>query len=215
MNLKESFQYQNHLTAMYNTVLSYLNNKENLVVVTQEHLRSIANPDAKDETLDATKERAFSQNVDAILAFVSAIVAEKYALTIAINRAKFACSMDIDAETTRNSMLRNLYSVLENICKIKSSERKIQGADFKFNINGEQMKYYYDVKETTTEDFDRANVKAMAKDMRKTADNVSSMLDHCMVETEVSFQPAFDISDSVEDALNAFSAQIYKGEKSI
>lgn len=193
---------------MYNTVLSYLSNKENLVVVTQEHLRSAANPDAKDEMLDATKERAFSQNVDTILAFVDAIIHEKYVLTIAINKAKAACPVDIDAETTRNSMLRNLYSALENICKIKSSERKIQGADFRFNINGEQMKYYYDVKETTTEDFDRANVKAMAKDMIKTADNVSSMLDHCMVETEVPFRPAFDVSDSVEDALNAFAAQV-------
>ncbi len=207
MNLKESFRYQNYLTTLFSEVSSYLNNRRNLVRVRQDHLRKSANPDAQDETVDATQERVYVQDNGTIIAFMKAIMDEKYALAIAIGKAKSACSIDIDAETAYNSLRRGMAATLERVCSIKSSECKTQGSDFKFNATGDQVRYYYDIKEVTTIDFDRNSVKHLAKTLAKEADETSSALDRCMIDVCVDFYPSFNVSDSVEDALESFATQ--------
>lgn len=207
MNLKESFRYQNYLGTLFGSVLSYLNDKRNMVHVRQEHMRKSVNPDAQDETVDASKERVYAQDNGTIIEFMRAVMEEKYALAVAIGKAKAACSIDIDAETSHNTLRRNMASVLERVCAIKPSECKTQGSDFKFNATGDQVRYCYDIKETTTIDFDRNAVKKLAKNLSKEADEASSALDRCMIDVNVNFYPSFSVSDSVEDALEAFAAQ--------
>lgn len=207
MNLKESFRYQNYLGALFSSVSAYLQDKRNLVIIKQEHLRKNANPDAQDETIDASKERAFTQDNGTIIEFMKAIVDEKYALAIAINKAKTSCGIDIDAETARNSQRRTMATILERVATIKPSECKTQGSDFKFNATGEQVRYFYDIKETTTIDFDRNKVKRLAKSLAKESDETSTAIDRCMIDTDVNFIPSFNVGDSIEDALESFDEQ--------
>lgn len=157
--------------------------------------------------MDASKERVYSQDNGTIIEFMKAVMEEKYALAVAIGKAKAACSIDIDAETSHNSLRRNMVSVLEHVCTIKPSECKTQGSDFKFNATGDQVRYFYDIKETTTIDFDRNSVKKLAKNLAKEADEASSVLDRCMIDVSVNFYPSFNVSDSVEDALEVFVTQ--------
>lgn len=208
MNLKEAFRYQNYLTMLFSAATSYLRTRENLVRIKQEHLRKSVNPDAQDEIMDATAERPYAQNNGIIIAFANAVLEEKYALCIAIDIAKSDCYMNIDAETQRNTRRRELADTLNRISSIKPAERKTQGSDFKFTATGEQARYYYTVKETTAIDFDRTKVKVLAKKLAKEADAASTELDRCIVSTEVDFIPAFDVSDSVEDALSAFEERL-------
>ncbi len=207
MNLKESFRYQNYLAKLFADISGYLQDKRNLVCVKQEHLRKNANPDAQDETVDATYKRLFAQSNGVIVDFMKSIIDEKQALSIAIGKAKAACPTDIDAVSSCNAMLRGMATVLERMCAIKPSELKTQGSDFKFNATGEQVRYCYDVIETTTIDFDRNKVKRLAKALAAEADENSATLDRCMIDVNVNFTPMFSVSDSTEDALEAFAAQ--------
>lgn len=207
MNLKESFRYQNYLATLFTSVSSYLQDRRNLVRVQQDHLRKSANPDAQDETVDATKERVYTHDNGTIIEFMKAVMEEKYALAVAIGKAKAACSIDIDAETAHNTLRRGMASTLEHVCSIKPSESKTQGSDYKFNATGDQVRYYYDIKETTTIDFDRNSVKKLAKNLAREADEASAALDRCMIDVSVNFCPSFNVSDSVEDALEAFVVQ--------
>lgn len=215
MNLKESFRYQNYLATLFNGVSCYLRDKQNLVCVRQEHMRKSANPDAQDESVDATKERVYAHDNGTIIEFMKAVMDEKYELAIAIDKAKAACAIDIDAETMRNTLRRNMAAVLDHVSSIKPSECKIQGSDFKFNATGDQVRYYYDIKETTTIDFDRNSVKKLAKGIAKDADNASSAIDHCMIDVNVEFSPLFNVSDSLEDALETFVNQKKYEEKAV
>lgn len=207
MNLKEAFRYQNYLGTLFASANSFLRGKQNLVRIQQEHQRKSANPDAQDEVLDATPERIYAQDNGTIINFMKAVMDEKHALSLAINKAKAACPIDIDAETSYNTMRRSVVGVLDYIGSIKPSEAKLQGSDFKFNVTGEQVLYYYPIKAITTIDFDRNKVKSLGKRLAKEADETSTALDRCMIEITVDFCPTFDVSDSVEDALEAFEEQ--------
>ena len=207
MNLKEAFRYQNYLAGMFADISCYLQDKRNLVCVKQEHLRKNANPEAQDETVDATTERRYAQSNAVIVEFMAFILDEKYRLSLAIDKAKAKAPVDVDALTAHNAMLRNMGAILARACAIKPSEAKTQGSDFKLNATGEQVRYVYDVKETTTIDFDRNKVKFMVKSFAKRADENSAVLDRCLIDVAVDFEPAFSVTDSTEDALEAFAAQ--------
>lgn len=207
MNLKESFRYQNYLGTLFSSITSYLHDRRNLTCVQQVHMRASANPDTQDEVVDASKERLYAQDNNTVIAFLKAVMEEKYNLAIAIGKAKASSPIDIDAETAHNVLRRGMASTLESVCAIKPSEYKTQGSDFKFNVNGEQVRYFYDIKETTTIDFDRKVAKSLAKSLAKAADEASSALDRCMIDVNVNFYPSFNVSDSVEDALDAFAVQ--------
>lgn len=207
MNLKEAFHYQNYLGTLLASMTSYLREKANLVHFQKEHQRKSANPEAQDETVDDTPERMYAQDNNTIIDFVKSILDEKYALSLAIGKAKAGSSIDIDAETSCNSLRRNMVSTLDRIGSIKSTEFKTQGSDYKFDVNGQQTRYVYPVKEITTIDFDRNKVKSLSKSLAKEADATSSALERCMIETNVEFFPLFDVTDSVEDALTAFETR--------
>lgn len=205
MNLKEAFRYQNYLTKMFSTATSYLYKRENLVHIEQEHMRKSTNPDAQDEIVDATPERPYAQSNRELIEFAIALLDEKHSMSLAIDTAKAGASIDVDAATSVNGSRRTLVSILEGICAIKPTERKTQGYDYKFNATGEQARYCYNIKETTTLDFDPSEVKCLAKRIAKEADETSAALDRCMIDVSVDFTPRFDISDSFEDSLALFA----------
>lgn len=170
-------------------------------------MRSSANPDAQDEIIDATAERPFEQDTDTVIAFAKAIMDEKYDLSRAIDKTKQDCRIDVDAESARNSMRRTFAAALSRIGNIKPTERKTKGEGFKFNATGDQVRYSYDVLETTTPNFDRDKAKSLSKSLLKLSNETSADLDACLINTEVDFYPLFNIEDSFEDALEEFDVQ--------
>jgi hypothetical protein len=83
---------------------------------------------------------------------------------------------------------------------IKPSERQKSGSSYRFNEqDGNQIRYYYDINEVTTIDYDRNDVKSLIKKYRKDCDEVSSKLDAIDITMVVEHKPLFDISDKFED----------------
>lgn len=214
MNLKESYRYQNKLQNLLLQVQNYLvpdpycltnNSNPNITKTIQKHLRTKANPNAEDEEIDLTKERKIAYPVNVIGDFAMHLLGLKEQLTEAITEAKRnKTPFDIDSAISNNKMRQSLADTFKKMCDIRSSERIIEGVGYTFNNEGNQVSYKYDIKETTTIDFDRNKFKKMFRKLMKQSDEVSNQLDKIQVDVEVDFEPPYDVNDSFEDILEQY-----------
>ncbi len=205
MNLKESFRYQNYLNKLFGAASSYLSSNGYMTVVKQTHLRKKVNQDAEDEEQIVSTERPYDcKDNNVIIDFFMDVVREKDELSAAISSAKKSLSFDLDAEIASNKYRQMAASTLQRVADLKSSDRITRGAGYKFNAEGNQVAYQYDVKEVTTIDFDRNKVKYMVRKLLEQSDNASTEADKCMVSVEIDFEPKYNLQDSVDDAIMSF-----------
>jgi tRNA U55 pseudouridine synthase TruB len=204
MNLKEAFRYQNYLETLIRSTCGYIGVKTNVMKTTQEHQKNKANPEAKTELIDTTSERSISTPVNDIIRFLMMVTDEKVKLGNAISKAKASCGTDIDNAIATNKTKQYVSAALSNIGGIRSTERVREGKGYKFNAEGNQTTYTYDIKEVSVIDFDRNEVKRIVRNLLKDTDDVSSRVDKLMVDVEVIYNPPYDVNDSFEDALDQF-----------
>lgn len=207
MVLKEAFRNQNFLDNLLDKGLNYVNRTANVTTTTQNHLRKKANPDADDETIIVQKFVTFDNDKidpNVIVDFMLDVLAEKEKLTKAIAYAKSQVDLDIDAAIALNKKKQLVANALKSMSNIKSSERITQDRAYKFNAEGVQVPYTYDVKEVTSIDFDRNKVKALSKKLMLETDEVSNKIDSLNVTAYVDYVSKYDIGDSFEDCLNTF-----------
>lgn len=199
MNLKESYRYANYLDSLLSTAYEYLRSKGFITTIKQNHLLSKTNSEAADETVDVQKPYDVDFTPNDIIDFVVKIISEKERLVNAVAVAKVNTDINIDNAVAMNKKKQAFVNVLNNMADIKPSERTIAGRAYKFDANGEQKPYVYDVIETTSIDFDRNNVRSLVKKYLKETDAVSAKLDSIEINTEVVFKPLFDITGSFEE----------------
>lgn len=204
MYLKEAFRYQNYLNELISATTSYLNGGQYTTKTVQEHLRKKANPDAENETIDLSAERALAYTANQMVDFLQHLIDEKQKLTKAISEAKRGCSIDIDAEVANNRIRQSVAATLSRMGNMKPSERMTRAYAYKFNAEGNQVQYAYEVKEVTTIDFDRNKVKGISKKLIQCADEASTAIDKAMVELAVDYNPNYSVNDSFEDAIEQF-----------
>ena len=199
MNLKESYRYANYLDALLNTAYRYLQNKGFITTTKQNHLRSKANNEAADEVIELQKPYDVDFTPNNVIDFVTKVITEKELLADAIAKAKAGTEINIDNAIAMNKKKPGFVSVLNGLANMKSSEKSIQGTDYKFNQEGNQIKYFYTVEETTQIDFDRNDVRNLVKKYLKETDEVSSKLDAIEINTIVDHIAMFDVNENFED----------------
>lgn len=204
MYLKEAFRYQNYLNELISATTSYLSGGQYTTKTVQEHLRKKANPDAENETIDLSAERVLAYTANQMVDFLQHLIDEKQKLTKAISEAKKCCSIDIDAEVANNRIRQSVAATLSRMGNMKPSERMTRAYAYKFNAEGNQVQYAYEVKEVTTIDFDRNKVKGISKRLIQSADEASTAIDKAMVELAVDYTPNYSVNDSFEDAIEQF-----------
>mgnify|MGYP006983234014 CR=1 FL=1 len=200
MNLKESYRYANFLENLLSTAQSYLIRDDFVTTTKEDHLRSKANKDAEDELgviVDKQTDVDFTPNQ--VIDFIVKVISEKEKLFAAIANAKSTTEINIDNAISINKKKQNIISVFQMLANRKSRETQTTGRDYKFDINGEQKPYSYNIKRVTSIDYDRDSVKNLIKKYRKECDAVSTKLDEIEINTQVSHDCLFDINDSFED----------------
>jgi hypothetical protein len=205
MNLKEAFRYQNFLESLLTTAGGYLSDTDYVTTTKREHLRSAANPGATDETLLVAAEKPFDCDVNTLVDFTVHIIGEKELLGTAISSAKKSCKLDIDSAIAMNRSRQSVRQLMERLAGVKSREIDSTGHDYRLNNEGNQTSYVYKIKEVVTIDFDRNKVKGIAKALARKSDEVSAELDGLVLSTEVGYTPRYDINDSFEDVLAAYT----------
>ena len=204
MNLKESYRYANYLDTLLNTAYRYLQNKGFTTTTKQNHLRSKANSEASDEIVEVQKPYDVEFTPNDVIDFVVGVITEKELLANAIAKAKSGAEINIDNAVAMNKKKQAFVSVLSGIVNIKPSEKTTQGTDYKFNQqDGNQIRYFYNIEETTTIDFNRNDVKALIKKYSKECDDISAKLDAIEINTIVEHTQKYDISDTFEDLVGA------------
>lgn len=203
MNLKESYRYANYLDTLLNTAYRYLQDGGFVTTTNQKHLRSKANSEANDETIEVLKPYDVDFSPNEVLNFAVKIIEEKERLVDAIAKAKANTEINIDNAIALNKKKQRFVTVLNELANIKASEKVTTGRAYKFNVAGDQVPYTYEVTETTSIDFNRNNVRNLVKKYLKETDKISAKLDEIGINTIVKHEPLFDVNDAFEELVKS------------
>ena len=201
MILKEAFRYQNYLTSLFVQATSYLSREDFITTTTQNHNRSMVNPDAQDKKISVPKVFNVGYKPNDLIDFVVKLIDEKQKLSNAITEAKKSLDMDIDAAMSMNKTKQDFISVLRRMASIKSTESEKEGTSYKFNNDGDQVSYRYPVKEVKAIDYNRNTVKGLISKYKKETDQISTTRDRIDIMTEVNYDPIWEVDTPLEDIL--------------
>lgn len=206
MNMKDAFRFQNKLKVLMCEATAMLQDRRNIVKVKTTHLRSKVMSDTQDAVVEEAAPSEYAGHANEVAAFLMSLLEEREKLCRAIHAAKNALDLDMDSEVGLNRQRQELAEVFRYMTMLRNSEKTITGggSGFRFNGEGNQVSYRCDATQVTTIDFDRNKIRGMATALSKRADEISMSLDKCLVNTEVSYEPPFDINDSFEDILSDF-----------
>ena len=210
MNLKESFRYQNFLDMMMRAASASIQQRDHCLKVTKTHLRSKANPDASDVTETVEGEVFFAN--DDVVAFMAWLVKEREKLTTAIGAAKASIGFDIDAAIETNKFRQTVNGSIKNMLRYTPTKRVEQGRDYKFNVEGNQTPYIYEIEVVSEEAYDKTGAKTLMREMISKADEVSAAIDAAMINTKVAYEPVFDVNETFDDVMTDFLAKVLKVE---
>lgn len=210
MNLKESFRYQNFLDMMMRAASASIQQRDHCLKVTKTHLRNKANPDASDVT-ETVEGEVFFENDD-VIAFMAWLVKEREKLTTAIGAAKASVGFDIDAAIETNKFRQTVNGSIKNMLRYTPTKRVEHGRDYKFNVEGNQTPYIYEIEVVSEEAYDKTGAKTLMREMISKADEVSAAIDAAMINTKVDYEPVFDVNETFDDVMTDFLAKILKVE---
>ena len=196
MNLKEAFQAQNRISELLTYIGVYLSDEDNIMTVTEKHLRSKALAGQQDEAVDASRKGEEGFDVGGLLTIWQKLMHEKEALGLAIGKAKAGMDFNLDAAVDANKSRRAFLSTLQRMAARKSSHQlqKGEGKGYVFNNEGNQTAYFYDIDRILTIDYDRNRVRDMAKKLNREAEDISIKIDEALLTTKVDYTLEIDFS---------------------
>ena len=196
MNLKEAFQAQNKLFELLDYISDYLSIEDNVMTVTEKHLRSKALAGQQDDSVDVSRKSEEMFEVGKLIDIWQELMNEKEKLGLAIGKAKAGMSFNLDAAVDANKSRRAFLMTMQRLANRKSSHelQKGEGRGYVFNNDGNQTTYCYDIDRIMTIDYDRNKVRAMVKELTRESDEVSIKIDEALLHTQVDYEPKFDLA---------------------
>ena len=196
MNLKEAFQAQNKIGELLDYISFYLSNVDNVMTVTEKHLRSKALAGQQDDSVDVSRKSEEMFEVGKLIDIWQQLMNEKEQLGLAIGKAKAGMTFNLDAAVDANKSRRAFLVTMQRLANRKSSHelQKGEGRGYVFNNDGNQTTYCYDIDRIMTIDYDRNKVRAMVKELTRESDEVSIKIDEALLHTQVDYEPKFDLA---------------------
>ena len=199
MNLRESFQYMNFLDGKLEDIEWKLRDTKNVVTIKETHMKSASNPNFQDE--DKTIEPDIEFEAVQLIDFMDVIMKEKTELSMAIHEAKNKAEVNLDHAISLNKAKQKQAIILKRLIDLKTKEEERRETAYMINNEGNQVPFYYSVKRVATINYDRNKVKKRYKAIKKECDEMSTLIDKIQINTEVVFDPKWDVSDTLEDML--------------
>ena len=199
MNLRESFQYMNFLDGKLEEIEWKLRDTKNVVTIKETHMKSASNPNFQDE--DKTIEPDIEFKVVQLIDFMDVIMKEKTELSMAIHEAKNKAEVNLDHAISLNKAKQKQAIILKRLIDLKTKEEERRETAYMINNEGNQVPFYYPVKRVATINYDRNKVKARYKAIKKECDEMSTLIDKIQINTEVVFDPKWDVFYTLEDML--------------
>ena len=199
MNLRESFQYMNFLDGKLEDIEWKLRDTKNVVTIKETHMQSASNPNFQDE--DKTIEPDIEFEAVQLIDFMDEIMKEKAELSKAIHEANNKAEVNFDHAISLNKAKQKQAIILKRLIDLKTKEEERRETAYMINNEGNQVPFYYPVKRVATINYDRNKVKKRYKAIKKECDEMSTLIDKIQINTEVVFDPKWDVSDTLEDML--------------
>lgn len=204
ITLKKSFELQNYLSQLLNSALSTLAYDDNITTTKQKHFRKKSYSEAEDEEIVVKKNIELPYTINELISFIDVLVNEIEKLTVAINDAKTYNGKHFDAMISMNNKKRSILRRYETMASLKPTEKIVKGQAEKFNADGEQVSYRYDIEQVTTIDYDRNEVKKKVSKLRKELDETSDAIDAMQLQSMVNYEPIFEIGETLEDVIEKY-----------
>ena len=199
MNLRESFQYMNFLDGKLEEIEWKLRDTKNVVTIKETHMKSVSNPNFQDE--DKIIEPDIEFEAVQLIDFMDVIMKEKAELSKAIHEAKNKAEVNLDHAISLNKAKQKQAIILKRLIDLKTKEEERRETAYMINNEGNQVPFYYPVKRVATINYDRNKVKARYKAIKKECDEMSTLIDKIQINTEVVFDPKWDVFYTLEDML--------------
>ena len=199
MNLRESFQYMNFLDGKLEEIEWKLRDTKNVVTIKETHMKSASNPNFQDE--DKVIEPDIEFEAVQLIDFMDVIMKEKTELSMAIHEAKNKAEVNLDHAISLNKAKQKQAIILKRLIDLKTKEEERRETAYMINNEGNQVPFYYPVKRVATINYDRNKVKARYKAIKKECDEMSTLIDKIQINTEVVFDPKWDVFYTLEDML--------------
>lgn len=199
MNLRESFQYMNFLDGKLEDIEWKLRDTKNVVTIKETHMKSASNPNFQDE--DKVIEPDIEFKAVQLIDFMDEIMKEKAKLSKAIHEAKNKAEVNLDHAISLNKAKQKQAIILKRLIDLKTKEEERRETAYMINNEGNQVPFYYPVKRVATINYDRNKVKARYKAIKKECDEMSTLIDKIQINTEVVFDPKWDVFYTLEDML--------------
>lgn len=218
MSLKEAYRYQKFLENNIFALTCYLHGN-NAIKITETHQKSKVNPDAQDETIDATPERQCDCSIIEIANLANELIQQKLQLSMAIENAKKGLYIDwkedgknltVDSAIEYAKKTRELAERLKYLLNLKTNTTKKVGTDYKFNQEGNQTQYKYNIDVLTEIDFDRNVINTLYKKLLNKADTLSTQIEETMLQEAVEYIPVYSLHDSTDEIVEAYLQKIKK-----
>lgn len=208
MNLKEAFRYQNFLDGLCDSATCFMLDEEHCQKTTKHHHMHDVNPDVEDKIEEVQRDDAPS--IDLVIQFAKTLIYEKLKLTNAIEDAKRAIPFGIESAIASNKFRQRVHNSLRIMMECKPGIKKGTASAFKFNNEGNQTPYYYNVDIETEDTYDRENAKAFMRECIIEADKISNDIDSVMINTEVSYDAPWDVNDNFLEVIAQFGHTLDK-----
>lgn len=204
MKLKEAFRYQNTLKLWIDEAEDFLTNRNNIVTIKETHKRSLVNKEDED-VVKEINNREMDVEPNVMIDFIFDLVEEKNKVSKAISDAKRNSNVDLDVSIEINKSKQRLASIYKSLSNIKATERSRTDKAYKFNVEGNQTPYIYEVDEFISIDYDRNKVRKMEKKLEKECDSTSTDIEMLQLTIEVNHTPKYDVNDSFADLVESLS----------
>ena len=207
MNLKEAFRFQNKLQMLMNGAQSILDNERNICKTQTTVMHKKVMPELENETTVEVAPSDYADSIDKVVEFMLHLLREQETLAKAIHDAKTKLEIDMDSEVSLNSRRQRIAATLRHMADLRGSEQIIVngGTGYRFNAEGNQVSYRCEAKKVTTINYNRNAVRAQVAALSKKSDDISAKLDSCMINSEVAYEPSFDVNDSFSTVFEAFA----------
>lgn len=202
MKLKEAFRYQNALKQWIEEAESFLTNRNNIVKIEETHKKSLVNKEESD-VVKEINNRVIDVEPNTMIDFIYDLVEEKNKVSQAISEAKRNSDVDLDVSIEINKSKQRLANIYNRLSNVKNSQKTRTDRAYKFNVEGNQTPYVYEVDEVTSIDYDRNKVRKLQKKLEKTCDETSTKIETLQLTIEVNHTPKYDVNDSFADLIEA------------
>lgn len=212
MNIKEAGQYANFLNDILGKAQTYSTRKEYMKKTTQTHLRSKVNPEVLDEIIEVVNTNKLDVTSDQLARLALDIIDEKMKLSMAIEKGKKKMNIDwkenderlsLDIAVAYNKQLRTLIYQLSTLKNQKAFESKGFEYGYKFNAEGNQVAYKYEVETVEDVTFDKDVINNLYKELQNKTNTISMQIDTVMLKDVIEFSPSFDILESFEEIVES------------